>query len=223
MKSVAKRRTARRSSPVHRGVSVTTRVVVLGACAAVSAFLLLSGYESVYNKALPLVHTLDTVNLAAFSGSYDLATAAHYPSSYYGNFGKPQTLKLPSSSLRLDIVPPLQQGDAWLARAGTLHLLIVRQPRAGNIGMALLYCRAGFRTLNAQNLPQFGQNIFMDTDKGWRYVYKVANAKQYADNIPYIVADDGSQGKLVIDCNDQAQHVNTVVEATLLSVQGVQQ
>ncbi len=223
MTAAERRLTMRKRKSLRHTVFIIVRVAVLGVCAVISVFLLLSGYESVYNKALPFVHTLDRVNLAVFSRSYDLNAGAHYPLSYYGNFGKPQTLKLPSSSLRLDIVAPIQQGKDWLARANTLHLLIVRRPREGNIGVGLLYCRSSFRTLNGQNVPELGQNIFMDTDKNWRYVYKVTNAKQYPDSAPYIVADDGSQGKLVVDCNDSVHHVNIVVEATLLSVQGVEQ
>lgn len=200
------------------------RGFVLLACGLVSVFLLMSGYESVYNRSLPFVHTLDPVNLSAFSDTYDLAVASFKSPKLYGNFGKPETLKLPERSLRLDIVAPLQQGNgAWLARQNTLHLLLPAQPRAGNIGIAFLYCRSSFRTLTDQTLPSVGSNIFMDTDHAWRYVYKVTNTKVVPDSAAYVIADTGANSKLVIDCNDAGQHVNVVVEANLLSVQGVDQ
>jgi len=204
----------------HRAFFIL-RAAALGCCGLMSAFLLMSGYESVFSRSLPLVHTLAGVNLDAFNKVYSLPKAAQYPSGYYGNFGKPETLKLPTRSLRLNIAPAIQQGPTWLARANTLHLLIPQPPRDGNIGVTFLYCRAGFRTLNDQNLPNAGDNLFIDTDTSWRYVFKVLNAKLYPESQPYVPADSGSTSKLLIDCNDAGQHVNVIIEATLLSVQGV--
>lgn len=204
----------------------TGRILVLAACGSISAYLLMAGYESVYNKALPFVHVLAPINLSAFNDVYDLQTAAKAVkgNKVYGNFGKPQTIKLPDRSLRLDVVSPLpQQKGQWLARSNTLHLLLPAPPRSGNIGIALLYCRASFRTLDEQNLPAVGSNIFMDTDHEWRYVYKVTSAKAYPDSEMYVPADTGETGKLIIDCNDNGQHRNVIVEASLLSVQGTDQ
>lgn len=197
------------------------RVVVLLLCGLISAFLLMSGYESVYNRSLPFVHTLDPVNLSAFSSGYNLQASSFQNTKLYGDFGKPQTLKLPDRSLRLDVVPPLQDGKTWLARESSFHLLLPTKPRTGNIGIAFLYCRSSFRTINDRNLPTSGSNIFIDTDHDWRYVYKVTSAKLFPDSIPYVIADTGSNSKLIIDCNDMKQHNNVVVEATLLSVQGI--
>ena len=200
------------------------RIAVLSTCGLFSVFVLMSGYESVYGRALPFVHTLAPVNLSAFSQVYNLQASSAQNSRLYGNFGKPQTLKLPARLLRLDIVPPLRPANGmWLARASTLHLLLPTKPRAGNIGIAFLYCRSSFRTLNAQNLPSVGSNILMDTDHQWRYVYKVTNTRLAPESEPYVVADDGGNSKLIIDCNDGGQHLDVVVEASLLSVQGVDQ
>ena len=198
------------------------RIVAYAGCSVVSVLLLLSGYESIFNRDLPLVHTLDSVDLRAVSQRYDLAKAAQPSNAMYGNFGKPQNLKLPERTMRMNIVPPVSQTDGkWLARTSTLHLLIARPPRNGNIGLALLYCRASFRTISQQNLPTDGDNIFMDTDKNWRYVYKVTSAKLVPADTSYIISDDGSAGKLAIVCNDQKSHTDFVVEATLLTVQGL--
>ncbi|MGF7229535.1 MAG: hypothetical protein ACQR33_06185 [Candidatus Saccharibacteria bacterium] len=199
------------------------RICVFAMCGAISVFLLMSGYESVYNRSLPLVHTLDSVNMSAYASSYNLDASSYSRTSLYGSFGKPTTIKLPAHSERFSIVAPLQQGGEWLARANAMHLLLPSSPRNGNIGIALLYCRASFRTLNDQNLPAVGSNVFMDTDKEWRYVFKISSAKVFSDAIPYVASDTGGNTKLIITCNDKAAHTNMVVEANLLSVQGVDQ
>jgi hypothetical protein len=204
---------------------VIGRVIVFVGCGIISLFLLLSGYESIFNRDLPFVHTLDTVDLTALAKRYDLpkVVAAEGPDSF-GKFGKPQTLKLPERSLRLDITSPIVEGaDRWLARANTLHFIVLKEPRRGNIGLLALYCRSSFRTIPATALPQTGENIFMDTDKNWRYIYRVTSAKVVPADQQYVVADDGASARLVIMCYDASLRADVVVEATALAVQGITQ
>jgi hypothetical protein len=208
---------------IHRYFFAWGRVFVFIGCAAVSAFVLLSGYESIYNRSMPFVHTLDAVQLSAFASSYDLAGAMVPGNKMYGSFGKPVTVKMPSTSIRLNVAAPIQEREQWLARANSLHLLITKPPRAGNIGMALMYCRSSFRTIEPADAPKQGQNIFVDTDQDWRYVYRITNAGTYSDSQPYIPSDDGTHGKLIITCNDTKQHISNIIEADLISVQGVDQ
>lgn len=203
--------------------AIFLRLSLLTFCGLASAYILASGYESIYNRPVPFVRTIAAVNLTDFTGVYQLSKSVIPKSSYYGSFGKPVTLKLPASALRLNIVSAIADSGNWLARPSTLQLLIPKPPRNGNIGVAFLYCRSGFRTINVENLPKAGQNIFMDTDEGWRYVYKVMAARVYTSATPYIPSDDGSTGKLIINCYDDTTHTNSIVEADLLSVQGVEQ
>jgi len=143
----------KKNTAIKNILMICCRVMILGICGLISIFLLMSGYESIYNRSLPFVHTLDPINLSAFMHGYDLSSAATPNPKSYGNFGQPITVKLPLKSLRLNVVAPIRDGTIWLARANTLHLLIPRPPRSGNIGMALFYCRSSFRTVNAENLP----------------------------------------------------------------------
>lgn len=201
------------------------RVALYVGCGFISAFILVSSYESIYNRALPFVHTLAKVNLSTLSASYDLPAAAALKPSVYGQFGKPSTLTIPNrqSSLRLSIVAPISENGTWLARASTMHLLIPTPPLNGNISTAILYCRASFRTVSAGALPVVGSNLFIDTDQNWRYVYKVTLAKTFADSYPYTPINDGAKGKLIVFCNDAAHQANDIIEADIISVQGTTQ
>ena len=131
------------------------RIAIFIGCGFISAFLVMSGYESLYNRSLPLVHTLDPINLSALAATYTLDSSSATNDKLLGSFGRPKTLKLPERNSRFTVADPIQQKDGvWLARANVLHLLVPEQPRDGNIGVAVLYCRAGFRTLDDQNLAQ---------------------------------------------------------------------
>lgn len=201
------------------------RLILYAGCGLLSIFVLASGYESVYSRPLPFVTTLAKVNLATLAQTYNLASAATLKPSMYGQFGRPATLTIPNtqSSQRLSIVAPVNDHGHWLARASTMHLLIPTKPLNGNISTEILYCRAGFRTVSASALPAVGSNLFVDTDQGWRYVYKVTLAKTYADSYPYVPDSDSAKGKLVIFCNDQANAANDVIEGDIISVQVVTQ
>ncbi len=213
-----KKRTRRWLLPVGR-------YALYGLCCLFSIFLLASGYESIYNRPLPFVHTLAKVNLHVLSQTYDLRSAAVIQPSAYGQFGKPATLTVPNiqSSQRLSIVAPINTDGIWLARASTMHMLVPNKPLNGNISTLILYCRASFRTISATTLPKVGGNLFIDTDQGWRYVYKVTLANVYTETYPYIPTDNGGKGKLIMFCNDSVNAANDAVEGDLISVQAVTQ
>jgi len=197
--------------------------IVMLCCGLISVFLLASGYESLYNRSLPFIPTIEPVDLTALGISYKLNDAVVHDEKMYGNYGKPATVKLPERSARLDIVPPIKDTDgSWLGRANTLHLLVPAKPRGGNLGLAVLYCRAGYRTFNAETLPKIGANIFIDTDHSWRYVYKVTSTAVAPAAQPYVVADAGTSSRLLLGCYDANTKHNAYIEATLLSVQGIE-
>ena len=210
---------------VRRYLLGWSRYALYAGCAGISLFLLASSYESIYNRPLPFIHTIGVVRLDSLAQDYNLPAALNAKPAVYGEFGKPVTLTIPLSagSQHLSIVAPIYNHGQWLARSATMHLLTPTNPINGNIGTVILYCRAGFRTVNAGFLPAAGSNVFMDTESSWRYVYKVITAKAYASSYRYIPLADTNQGKLIIFCNDAAHGANDIIEADVLSVQGVTQ
>lgn len=207
-------------SRFKRGVMLMSSILVLALCGCFSVFLMASGYESLYGKSVPFVHTIDEVDLKPLSHAYDLDKAIPENDAIHGNYGKLVSMKLPGRAARLDIVAPMKNENTWLARANTLHMLIPEQPRNGNVGVALFYCRSGFRTIAPDTLPSSGANIFVDTDRSWRYVYRVTSTSVAPISSTYVLADGGDTSKLLIACQNEEQ-MNVYVEATLLSVQGI--
>ncbi len=203
-------------------VMMTWRGMVMTACALISVFVLASAYESVFDKPVAFVDTIQAVNMSAFEQSFNLVQSANDSSSEFGAFGQPVVLKLPSSSVRLNVVPAIVSGNSFLAQTSTLQLVVTAPPNAGNIGTAFLYCRSSFRTISDQNVPSAGQNIFMDTKSGWRYIYKITSVGLYPQTRPFVPADPGGSS-VVIDANDAKAGTNLIITGTLLSVQGTNQ
>ena len=212
---------------IKRKLNTAGRFGLYAGCGFISLFVLASGYESISNRSLPFVHTLAKVNLSVLSATYDLREASTLKPAIYGQFGKPVSLTMPSQTgtHRLSIVAPINDNGAWLARASAMHLLVPSKPLNGNLSTAILYCRASFRTINTDTLPVVGSNVFVDTDQSWRYVYKVTLSKAYTPTYPYFPSAYSSQtkGKLIIFCNDNAHVANDIIEADLISVQGITQ
>jgi hypothetical protein len=103
-----------------------------------------------------------------------------------------------------------------------MHVLLPSQAVNGNISMSILYCRASFRTINASSLPSVGANIFVDTDLKWRYVYKVTTARAYDTAYKFVPTPSSGKGKLLVFCNDPDNRANDIIEADLITVQGVE-
>lgn len=205
-------------------VFAVVRTLVFVFCGFMSVFLLMTGYESTYNRDLPLVHSLDQVDLTPYQKRYDLRKYLGDDAKNIGNFGKPINVKMPQRSMQFDVVAPIaQNSDQWLARASTLHLVPLSPARNGNVGVILLYCRSSFRTFDAHNMPKAGDNVFIDTDRDWRYVYRVTATRAMSGSEPHIISDNGTKGKLIISCHDQKAKVHYIVEADQLVVQGVAQ
>jgi hypothetical protein len=205
-------------------VFTMSKLIVLTACGFISVFVLASGYESVYSRSLPFVHTVDPVDIAAVSQGRDLLRYSVAKPSAYGQFGKPVVFKMPGTpvDIRLDVAAPIANNGQWLARTTALHAIIPGQPKKGNISQLVLYCRSSFRTISDNNLPKAGANIFIDTDQKWRYVYKVTSARTYSQDDAYVPIANSAPGKLLVACNDQAKRVTSIIEADLLSVQGAE-
>ena len=198
------------------------RALVVSGTIFLSSFFAMSGIELIFHKDLPLVHAIDKIDLSAFSRSYDLKNAADMaPNDYrYGSYGRPTTIKLSGRALRLNTTSALQGHNDWLVRANAMHTMIFDDPRQDAVGILFFYCKVAPQTISSSNHPPIGSNIFVDTEKEWRYVFRVSQAHTVPEQTPFIISDDEQKPKLIISCNDIHSKTNTIVEAELLSVQG---
>lgn len=198
-------------------------LVVFAACGAASVFIMASSYETAFGKDLPYINAVNPVDLS-FVAPIPTGilvqggiTAKQTDSKYEGTYGAPSIFKSSKSAARVAIAPPLQTGTAWLARASTAHYLVTSPAKGANIGDLLIYMRGGATTIADPTSLTSTDNIFIDTKRGWRYLYRVDEAIAVGNNITYVMAKSAKPRLYTIVETADKQHF--VVAATLINVQ----
>jgi hypothetical protein len=188
-------------------------------CGLISLFVFASSYETTFNYDLPVVDGVTTVRLQPLQR---ILTAAQAGQADVGNYGKPQQLKLPSSNVRLVLAPAISRHGTWLARANTAHYSLLTPSHNGTIGNTFLYFRKSWRTDNEPEKLAQGDNIFLDTDRDWRYFYRVDNVKAMREADLYVMRDTPAS-QLVLAAVDPGRDTVYVAQASLVNVQSVRQ
>lgn len=205
----------------HRAFKWCFTYLIMAFCGLLTLYIFASSYETTFNRPLPFIEAVSAVDLQPVARALQPYTPALQ--NDVGNYGKPQYLKLPSQAIRMTMAPAISNGDhRFLARASTAHYALTSAPKNGNIGDVVAYYRKSWRTDDQPQLVKVGDNIFVDTDRGWRYFYRVDDAK-VLDTAATYIARDGSVSQLILAAVD-AQHKTTyVAHAQLVNVQNIGQ
>lgn len=186
-----------------------------------TAFVFLNGFELISNRNLAYANALDSVDLSAFLAVNQQPAVAADSSLAIGGFGEPQYLKIGSQAQRFPLVPGITDKSDFLARASGGHYLYLAPAKNGNLGTTLIYLRQGWRTINDPALLRRGDNIFLDTNKEWRYMYRVSEITTVPTDFRFVVPDS-EKAHLVVIITDKNQGAHTVVVADFINLQNSQ-
>ncbi len=192
--------------------------IVMVACGGLTTYMFAASYETVFNTSLPFVHAVSTVGISPIRHVVDTYHAVSQTD--IGNYGKPLLLKLPAQDIRMILAPGIQDGDHFLARASAGHYFITSVPKTGNLGDAVIYYEKSWRTNNNPEKMKTGDNIFIDTDRDWRYFYRV-DAISTVTHTQTFVSRAASSSQLVLAAVDGDRLV--IAQASLINVQNVRQ
>ncbi|HWZ65858.1 MAG TPA: hypothetical protein VNX65_03600 [Patescibacteria group bacterium] len=197
------------------------RYLIMGFCGLITLFVFASSYSTTFNRPLMFIDAVSNVDLRPF----DRFLQSYKPEfqTEVGNYGKPQYLKLPSQKLRMILAPAAKVNGQFVARANAGHYAITSSPKNGNLGDTIIYYRKSWRTNDRPQRSKIGDNIFIDTDRGWRYFYRIDETKTIAVSAPYIARSTPAAGLLLAAVDSSAGGTATVAHATLVNVQNVQQ
>jgi hypothetical protein len=185
-----------------------------------TVFIISNGFELATNHDIPFAQSLAPVPLTAFASANHVKTIGVTTS---GSYGTPQYLKLSSQSTKLPLVPAIRDTDGtFLSRAAGGHVLTLSNGEDGQIGNTAVYLREGWRTLPNTDELKLGANIFLDTDRDWRYMFKVSQKTAISPSSPFIVPTGSKPHLVLVLSADDGSRLDIVV-GDFVNIQNIQQ
>ncbi len=189
---------------------------------AVSAFVFLNGFELATNVNIPYAFAIEPVPVAGLVADNRSDEVAARPETAVGNFGEPKYLKVATQTTRLPLVPGVEAGGEFLARAAVGHVVLLGTAKSGNLGNALVYLRTSWRSVAHPEQIVPGTNVFVDTDRDWRYMYRVTEVADLAAGTPYLVPDSVKAHLGIAFVSESGTSVRLVL-ADFVNIQNIQQ
>ncbi len=189
---------------------------------AVSTFVFANGFELATNINIPYAFAIEPVSLGQLISLNQAPAVVAAPALSVGNFGEPKYLKLASQTTKLALVPSVAVEDEYLARASVGHFAYLGPSKNGNLGNTLVYVRTSWRSVGQPELIRAGTNVFIDTNKDWRYMYRVSDVVELPVGTPYLVPDSVKPHICLAFVNNDNTLIRIVV-ADFVNLQNIQQ
>jgi len=186
-----------------------------------SIYIFANGFELATNVNLPYVSAIEPVDVAHLIKLNLADQTALNPKDSIGNFGEPKYLKISSQTSSVALIPAIVNDGEYIARASVGHFVYLAPAKSGDLGTTLIYIRQGWRTISNPNQIEVGSNLFIDTNKDWRYMYRVSDASRINTESQFLLPDGQKpQIMLVLLRQDNSMYV---VVADFIDIQNIQQ
>lgn len=166
----------------------------------ISANVYASSFELLFNRDLPIVTSLTKFSfggvLAQMEGRD--SSVGQVQSPFTGENGDPKELRLPQPEVKMALVPAVKTADQiFLVRASTGHFFMTSRAENGSLGDVVVYAKRDWRSLPTSAGIAVDDNVFVDTAKDWRYVYRITEAVT-GDQATKYLAPNSTRGSLII-------------------------
>lgn len=211
-----------KSKSTKKKLTMVLKLAVFGAFSlSLTLFMFLSSYELLFNKDIKYVKAINSVGTLKSEQIITPLIPKIYPDNVaLGTYGKPHELRFPTEEFRMSIVPYIKNDGHYLFRANNAHFLPTSEAKQGGLGDSVIYLSRDWRTINDPNSIKVDDNVFIDTDKGWRYMYRLIEKKVLSYDGKY-VASERQKSSLIILIEDHSSDRIYVYEAELVSLQNV--
>ncbi len=178
----------------------------------------------IFSNSMEIIFEVDipyAYSVKAFTGSNYLNDSNYYSltanqqNKLTANYGNPKIIKFPSINKKLELMNPIVKDGKYLVRTNKAHQILDQK---GNI---VIYLLKSWQTIdNLQEISE-GNNVFLDSDKGWRYVYRIDEVSQMSVN-SNIVMPNSENPQLLIIVEDRKNLTNYIFRGQYLTVINVQ-
>jgi hypothetical protein len=197
---------------------VVANFMIMALCGLITLYVFASSYETVFNRDLPYLPAVSAVNLQSVTRALD--GYKNVNQTVLGNYGVPQFLKLPLQSVKITLVPGIENDGKFLARAASAHYFMTKDSKNGTVGDLVVYFEKSWRTDDNPEKIKVGDNIFLDTDRDWRYFYRIESVNIQDNSTQYVARESNVSQLLLVGVDTSANKV-VIAQATLVNVQSV--
>lgn len=191
------------------------RGALLLGCLLLSMFIYLNVAEKVLLKDLPWVSSVSSTTLPNFI--YQVSQNKVDRESNIGFFGKPIVIRVPIHNFSLSIGEEKLENGRWLVSNHVASWHIYDESQGGNIGSFVVFAAPQSGELAVSDILVEGDIIVIDTDKDWKYSYRVIKRSFMSIKDKYLVSDAPYSKLLIIRDRNNSQA--TVVEAQFLNIE----
>lgn len=192
---------------------------------AITSFVFANSFEVLFSYDIPYIDAVNTFqSKKVLESVVDTKESSFltYSNDKIGNFGSPTVLKFPQFSEKIRLVRAVYARDKWLYRTTSAHYFILSESKNGNIGNLVIYTHKNWRTLLTPHELNIGDNIFIDTDSEWRYMYRITDRSILRPDNTF-VPSESPVNRLVLVVEDSQKGVTYVFQANFVSLQNAQQ
>lgn len=208
-------------------ISIIKNLFFLLGCFSITVFIFLSSYETLFNKDVKYIYSIELVNIDNIVNALVTDKGSDFPAisvqpEFAGKYGIPSLIKMPNLDKKIQLTSAIKDGQhQWLARSNSGHYFFTSSNKDGKSGDMVIYIRKGWRTLEEAQDMNVGDNIFVDTLDEWRYVFRISETAILANDQVYI-STQTKEPSLVIIVNDEKNSINYVFKSNFLSVQSIE-
>lgn len=187
-----------------------------------SSYVYASSYELIFNHDLPVAGALTHFKLSDVMKKVSLGRSSlgEQLDAYIGDQGEPQELRIPKSDSRIFLLPALVEKDGqFLIRANSGHFVFTSKAKNGQLGNLVVYLKRDWRSLPQTATFGVDDNLFIDTKKEWRYMYRITDSVKGVDARNYVAQEITRPSLIVIvESNNDIE----LYRAELSSLQSIQ-
>lgn len=132
-------------------------------------------------------------------------------SSLMQNYGDPNLIKFPSINKKLEVLKSIYNNGSYLVRTNKAHHLF------DDKGNAIIYLHKSWQTVEDISKITIGENLYLDSDKGWRYVYRIEDLG-IIDIDSTIVLPESEEPQLLVIIEDLKERKIYLIRSNYMTV-----
>lgn len=180
---------------------------ILSTCIVFTGYVYANSYEVLFNKDLTYSSAIEefhAVNLLQGIRLESRGVEINLSGNVVGDYGKPEVINFSSLNKRISMIPAIVTDSQWMTRSNNGHFFVTYKENK-DLESIVVYMRKSWRTIETPENLAVGQNIFIDTNKDWRYMFRIEDVVALDMESKYVISDkDVTQLVVLIEAPEES-------------------